>query len=265
VELKYAWSPEVKGDFEKWTLEPWIKKGLKKFDTLTDIPEDHVLVVSHFAPWWSPLKEWIEAGRPWIEIEFGYWGDNEPRRNTRRVTYCGHHNLNIKIRPWSRTWRFVQPVPMQPWRTLPGDYIVVPVPINEILQQRTGENTVEWCAKMESVIRSYWNGPVMWRKKGSSSMGRWNSYVQLLEHAHAVVGDRTMACVEACLLGVPAYTIDNSMTTLLMGGVENLGNIQHPDRADWWDHICWSQFTIDEFVEDGTSVADLVELYQIYK
>jgi hypothetical protein len=67
------------------------------------------------------------------------------------------------------------------------------------------------------------------------------------------------------LLGVPAYTIDATMTTLLMGGVANLVNIQYPDRANWWDHVCCSQFKINEFIEDGTSVADLVELYQIFK
>jgi hypothetical protein len=52
---------------------------------------------------------------------------------------------------------------------------------------------------------------------------------------------------------------------MLMGGIENLGNIQHPDRSDWWDHICWSQFHIWEFVDGGESVADLVEAYQIHR
>ena len=265
MDIKYAWSPAVKGDFEKWTLKPWRIKGLKTFEKLSHIPQDHVLVVSHFAPWWSPLKEWIEAGRPWIEIEYGYWGDNEPRRNTRRVTYCGHHNLNVQTRPWPRSQLFNEPRAMHNWRTTPGQYIVIPKPIKEILQQRTGEDIVEWCEKMESLVRTHWDGEIVWRSKGSSKPGRWNSFVRLLDDAHAVIGDRTMACVEACLLGVPAYTIDHSMTTLLMGGVENLSNIQHPDRSDWWDHICWSQFHIWEFVDGGESVADMVESYQIHK
>ena len=152
VDIKYAWSPAVKGDFEKWTLKPWRIKGLKTFEKLSHIPQDHVLVVSHFAPWWSPLKEWIEAGRPWIEIEYGYWGDNEPRRNTRRVTYCGHHNLNVQTRPWPRVQLFSEPRAMYAWRTTPGEYVVVPVPINKILQQRTGENAVDWCEKMERIV-----------------------------------------------------------------------------------------------------------------
>lgn len=265
MEVKYAWSPAVKGDYEKWSLEPWRLKGLETFDLIEDIPEDYVLVVSHFAPWWSPLKEWIAAGRAWIEIEFGYWGDNEPRRNTRRVTYCGHHNLNMRTRPWPRSQLFDEPRALQSWRTMPGKYVVIPKPIKEILQQRTGEDIVEWCEKMESIVRTHWDGEIVWRSKGSSKPGRWNSFVRLLDDAHAVVGDRTMACVEAVLLGVPAYTIDDSMTTLLMGGVENLGNIQHPDRSDWWDHICWSQFNIWEFTDCAESVADLVESYQIYK
>jgi len=71
-----------------------------------------------------------------------------------------------------------------------------------------------------------------------------------------------MACVEACLLGIPAYTTDASMTTLLMGGIEGLGNIQYPDRTAWWEHICWSQFNRAEF--NSTVPADLVEQYQIF-
>jgi hypothetical protein len=265
VEVKYAWSPAVKGDYEKWTLAPWRLKGLEIFDLLEDIPEDYVLIVSHFAPWWSPLKEWIESGRPWIEIEFGYWGNNATGRDTRRVTYCGHHNLSMRPRPWSRSQLFTQPQPMLPWRDTPGEYVLVPMPIDKILQQRTGQTSEEWRTKMQNTIRPYWSGPIVWRKKSGSRDGRWNSFVHMLNNAHAVVGDRTMACVEACLLGVPAYTIDATMTTLLMGGVANLVNIQYPDRANWWDHVCWSQFKINEFIEDGTSVADLVELYQIFK
>jgi hypothetical protein len=52
------------------------------------------------------------------------------------------------------------------------------------------------------------------------------------------------------------------MTTLLMGGIENLDNIQHPDRTAWWEHICWSQFNREEF--NSTVPADLVEQYQIF-
>jgi len=72
-----------------------------------------------------------------------------------------------------------------------------------------------------------------------------------------------MACVEACLLGIPAYTTDASMTTLLMGGIENLATDNQPDRATWWEHICWSQFNRTEF--NTTTPADLVEQYQIFR
>ena len=83
-----------------------------------------------------------------------------------------------------------------------------------------------------------------------------------LKHAHAVVGERTMATVESCLLGVPGYTVDASMSTLLMGNIENLQNPMAPDRNNWWEHICWSQFNRAEF--STTVPADLVEQYQIF-
>jgi len=264
VEIKYAWSPAVEGDYEKWTLEPWRLKGLKTFDLLEDIPEDHILVVSHFAPWWSPLKEWIEAGRPWIEIDFGYWGEDTPRRNTRRVTYCGHHNMNMRTRPWPRTQLFSKPK-QQEWKHMPGEYVLVPMPVNKILIQRRGITLVQWCNEIAQEIKKYWDGPIAWRKKAGDKSLRFQHFQNQMTRAHAVVGERTMACAEAVLSGVPAYTVDSSITTLLMGGIENLGNIQHPDRSDWWDHICWSQFHTWEFVDGGESVADLVEAYQIYK
>jgi len=78
---------------------------------------------------------------------------------------------------------------------------------------------------------------------------------------HAVVGERTMACVEACLSGTPAFTVDNSMTTLLMGGIENLKDIRRPDRTAWVEHISWSQFLNEEF--NTVKPAELTELYQI--
>jgi hypothetical protein len=70
-----------------------------------------------------------------------------------------------------------------------------------------------------------------------------------------------MATVEACLLGVPGFTVDTSMSTLLMGGIENLATPLMPDRAAWWEHICWSQFNLAEFFT--TAPVDLVEQYQI--
>ena len=258
--IKYAWSPEVKGDYESWSLRPWRRHGLTVFDHLHQIPEDHVLVVSHFAPWWTPLREWIAAGRPWIEIEYGYWGLDTPRRATRRVTYCGHHNMHIHPRPYSRSQLFAEPA-QHPWQPLSGEYVLVPMPVNEILMQRTGENTVEWCKRIEDQIKPYWSGSIVWRPKAGSKATRFQKFQQQLQQAHAVVGERTMACVEACLLGIPAYTVDDSITTLLMGGVENLAKPQYPDREDWWDHIAWSQFHVDEFINGN--IAELVELYQI--
>ena len=130
--------------------------------------------------------------------------------------------------------------------------------------ERTGETLIEWRQRMSEIISPYWSGPIMFRKKAGKKELRFQNFCNQMERAHAVVGERTMACAEACLHGIPAYTIDQSITTLLMGGIENLTNIQYPDRKDWWEHICWSQFTVDEFT-NGTAPADLVEQYQIYR
>jgi hypothetical protein len=135
------------------------------------------------------------------------------------------------------------------------------MPVEKILLQRTGENITQWCDRISAAIAPYWQGPIVWRKKIGNS-GRFATFQQSLKHAYAVVGERSMSCTEAVLLGVPAFTIDTSMSTLLMGGIEHLANPGQPDRSDWWDHVCWSQFHPDEFAK-GSIVADLVEQYQM--
>ena len=258
--IKYAFARDMLGEHAKWSLTPWRLKGLEEFDRVADVPADYVLISSHHPPWREPLRSWIAQGRSYIEIEYGYWGPDTPRRETRRVTYNGYHNLNICSVPHSRAHLFPMPE-HRPWRQTPGQYIVGIQPVEVILQERTEENLEQFRERIEQQVRCHSDLPIQWRKKYGAKTSRFSSFVEQLEHAHAVVGERTMACVESCLLGVPAYTVDSSMTTLLMGGIENLSNLQYPDRTAWWEHICWSQFNRAEF--DTTTPADLVEQYQI--
>ncbi len=259
--MKYAYALDMPGDHASWTLKPWRQRGLKVFDRVADVPDDYVLIATHYAPWWSPLKQYIAEGRPYIEIEYGYWGPDTPRRETRRVTYNGHHNMTMRPVPHSRAHLFSIPA-QQPWQSHTNGYVIGILPKEPVLLERTGENLDQFRTRLTEAVRPYWSGEIRWRKKrGGAKPGRFDSYVQELQNAHAVIGERTMATVEACLLGVPGYTVDRSMTTLIMGGIENLATLQQPDRTAWWEHICWSQFNRAEF---ETSVpADLVEQYQI--
>jgi hypothetical protein len=259
--MKYAYALDCPGEQTKWILTPWRLRGLEIFDTVSQVPDNYILVCPHFCPWWEPLASWIAEGRPWIEIEYGYWGPDTPRRETRRVTYRGHHNMNMRDVPYSRASQFLMP-PHRPWRTTPGDYVIGIQPVEEILLQRTGENLAQFRNRLTETIEPFWSGPIQWRKKrGGAKPGRFDSFVDELQHAHAVIGERTMACVESCLLGVPGYTVDASMSSLLVGGIENLANPVYPDRSAWWEHICWSQFNRAEF--ETVIPAELVETYQI--
>ena len=257
--VKYAFSPEVQGECH-WTLRPWYLLGMQIFDTLAQIPDDHVLVVSHFAPWWEPLRSWIQEGRPWIEIEYGYWGLDTPRRDSRRVTYCGHHNTKLRHTPWRRDHVFPEPH-IRPWQHCTEGYVLVPMPHQEIVLQRTGESLQQWQERLSAEIRLYWPGEIKWRQKTSSKQSRFLRLVQELDNAYAVVGERTMACAESVLLGVPAYSVDHSIVTPLMGPIRNLQTNYGPDRTAWWQHVCWSQFHATEF--STAAPAALTEFYQI--
>lgn len=258
--MKYAYAHDMPGEHTKWTLTPWRRRGLREFAQVADVPPDYVLIASHFAPWWEPLRSWIAQGRSWIEIEYGYWGPDTPRRETRRVTYNGHHNMAMRPVPYSRSHLFAEPA-QRSWRTTPGEYVLAIQPVEVILQERTGENLDAFRQRISNAIAPYWAGPIRWRKKMGAKFARFETFQEQAMNAYAVIGERTMACVESCLLGVPAYTVDSSMTTLLMGGIENLARPQYPDRTQWWEHICWSQFNRAEF--ESSIPADLVEQYQI--
>ena len=170
--------------------------------------------------------------------------------------------MNMKSVPYSRKELFKQPEPLLQWDKTRGEYILVPCDTEAGTISRTGKSLSEWKDDIKNTISKYWSGPIVWRDKIASTEDRWLSFNLQLKNAHAVVGEGTISCTEAILLGTPAYTIDNTMSSLLMGGIENLSNIEYPDRDEWFEHICWSQFHLNEF-NDGSKVADLVEQYQI--
>ena len=92
--MNYASSLDTIGKGQSHLLYPWKQKGLIVYDTIDKVPNDYILVVPHFAPWCEPLKSYIQSGKPYIEIEYGYWGLGKTTNKPRRVTYNNFHNLN---------------------------------------------------------------------------------------------------------------------------------------------------------------------------
>lgn len=260
---KYAICSEIiENKSSNWILQPFIKAGAQTFNKVSDIPNDYILISVHYPPWRSPYKEWIAAGNNHIEIDYGYWGINNPRRNTRRVTYNGSHNVNMKTVPYSRM-NTLDPK-IENWNTNRGEYLLLIEPQQNIVQERLGIDLGTWKIDLLEKLKTFWNGSIKWRRKaGGKNPGRWPSFLEDLKGCHAVVGERTMACVEAVMLGYPAYTVDFSTVSLLMGtDLTKLNNIEYPDRTEWLEHVAWSQFYPEEFGQ-GTKVVEMVEQYQM--
>ena len=170
--IKYAFCKQVNENKKQgWIMQPWIELGAKIYETIDQIPADCVLISVHHPPWRSPYQEWIAAGRRHIEIDYGYWGVDNPRRNTRRVTYGSSHNLNIKSVPSSRLHTLVPSV--QDWKKTRGDYLLIIEPQQDIVNERLGIYLDQWKTQFLSKIEPYWNGPVKWRRKsGGKNPGR---------------------------------------------------------------------------------------------
>jgi len=260
---KYAICPQViENNSSNWILQPFIRAGAKTFNTVQEIPNDYILISVHHPPWRSPYKEWIEKGNKHIEIDYGYWGLNIPRRNTRRVTFGGSHNLNMRDVPYSRL-KTLDPK-VEDWKQKRGNQILVIEPQQGIILERTGVPLETWKKNMLDTIQEFWDGPVKFRRKaGGKNPARWPTFLEDLQASTGVIGERTMACVEAVILGYPAYTVDYSAVSLIMGtDIKKILNPEFPDRTKWLEHIAWSQFTPEEF-SNGTFVVDCLEQYQI--
>lgn len=244
-----------------WLARPWIAAGAVTYGSIKDVPTDSILI-SIWPAFRSPVKEWAEAGYNYIEVDMGYWGLDSPRRNTKRVTFNGSHNLNMHTVPFSRKDTLVPNI--APWQKTKGEYVLVIEPNPDTMTERKGISMIQWREMMQDLITPHWKGDIKWRvKKGGKNRTRWHTFVQDTSRCHAVVGERTNACAEAILLGRPAYTIDKTITTLLMGNdLSMIKDPVYPDRTDWIEHLSWSQFHNDEF-NKGTDIVRLVEQYQI--
>lgn len=257
---KYALTKDVT-PYKFWNfLNPWKHLGAKIYDTCNDVPLNEIIVTYHWPGWLDPLKSWVDKGGKYIEIEYGYWGDlnRKGKPLTRRITYNNSHNINIRKPPYSRKHLFYSKV--QEWKRNRGDYLLITLPNSEFLMKRRSLTLNQWQDEMLSRLQPYWQGPIRWREKKGTIR---RTFENDLLGCHAVVGERTMACAEAVMLGYPAYTIDDTAVTPLMG--KDLSVLKNPifhDREQWFEHISWSQFHEHEF-QNGAEVALMVEQYQI--
>lgn len=259
---KYSLCLECLDKNFSWLARPWIFAGAVTYEKIADVPADSILI-SIWPAFRSPVKEWAAAGNSYIEIDMGYWGLDTPRRDTKRVTYNNSHNLNmLSSVPYSRKDTLNPPV--LPWNKRKGDYVLIIEPNPNTMTERKGINMSQWREMMLDLITPHWKGEIKWRvKKGGKNRTRWKTFVEDVKNCQAVVGERTNACAEAIMLGCPAYTIDDTITTLLMGkDLSQIANPIYPDRDAWIEHVAWSQFHNDEF-NNGSKIAELVEQYQI--
>lgn len=265
--IKYAIVKQIVPDKAMRFLNPWLLLNAKVFETCDQVPLDHIIVSYHWPGWLDPLKSWVDKGGKYIEIEYGYWGDINSKGKTlaRRITYNGSFNIHIKTIPYSRKKLFGNRI--GEWKLDRGEYLLIPMPNPDMLYKRRGLTVEQWKLELSTKIAPYWQGPVKWREKrggvGVIGGNRQTGFENELKGCFAVLGERTMACAEAVMLGYPAYTIDDTIITPLMGkDLSRLSNPILPDREQWFEHVAWSQFHDEEF-KDGDKVARMVEQYQI--
>jgi hypothetical protein len=63
---------------------------------------------------------------------------------------------------------------------------------------------------------------------------------------HCVINHNSGPAVQAAIDGVPVICDKSSLAADVSGSIENIENIQLPDRADWFLKICHTEWTVEE-------------------
>lgn len=211
------------------------------------------LVKRSFAPSFRKAEIIAAHGRkPLLVVERGYvhrdrywsagWGGINGRADFR--------NMSVPSDRWNALG-----VELKSWRHIDGPVLVCgQVPWDVSVQD---SDHIKWVRSTVSAITGM-GKPALFRphpeavKRGVDyDPGCETSRDSLeadLARAAAVVTFNSNAGVDAVIAGVPTVTMDRgSMAWDTTGhGLDNLGRIPTPDRAEWANRIAYAQWTLDE-------------------
>jgi hypothetical protein len=65
-------------------------------------------------------------------------------------------------------------------------------------------------------------------------------------HYHCVINHNSGPAVQAAIKGIPVICDSTSLAAPVSNKIENIENLQMPDREDWFLKLCHTEWTVDE-------------------
>ncbi len=217
---------------------------------LTRLSDDIIPIVGCNPELTDLLAQWKERGRERIQWDRGYarrvFATWLPPAATIAQSFYRWHVNSFQLRcidnyPDDR-WKALN-IPLKPWQKN-GKHIVVAAPTpNYTAFHRLGN----WLEETLRTLSRITERQIVVRQKDSKRPLQFD-----LEGAHAIVGNGSIAMVEAAILGCPVFDVPTSAAALV--GLTDLNQIErpvYPDRQPWANALSYTQFNETELV-DGT-------------
>lgn len=168
-------------------------------------------------------------------------------RTTLPETYTKRsHLLGVSLKPWTNNGKYILICGQNPysenWRNMP--------PMEE------------WLRNTMKAIREYSSRPVIYRPHPRFLQQYHGIVTQFPKHIHGTYDDfdfekalSNVWCVvnpssntgsQAIINGIPAIVNPNSMAYDMTTLIENIKTPNRPDREEWFERLCNTEYTIDE-------------------
>lgn len=205
-----------------------------------DVKKDEVVICSGDLTH-NHVRYWLNTNQPAIYMARGYIGNHlYKHRLFWRATINGWANLQMMPIPYNR-WHLTR-LPYDPAKSVNEVRNVLIAPSKGTTTFWTQQNNNQW---VESILPEYHDKITKIRPKAGKPGLRWKTLWDDLNWADLVVSQSSAITVEAAWYGCQTASQKPCPTWLLTDA----------NRADWLEHIAWSQFTNDEWAS-----GDAIEL-----
>lgn len=150
--------------------------------------------------------------------------------------------------------------------------ILIATQHQQSLQWEGQPSMSEWVTNTVKQIRRYSNRKIIVRPHPRSKIHLVHPEIQLQMpekitgsyddfdidyNFHCVINHNSGPAVQAAIKGVPIICDSSSLAAKISQKIENIENLQQPDRAQWFLELCHTEWTVDEIAQ-GLPLARLL-------
>jgi hypothetical protein len=162
-------------------------------------------------------------------------------------------------------------IALEPYKEIRKTEILIATQHRASLQWEGQPNMQSWVEQMITNLRKYTTRKIVVRPHPRSpvQVSLPNVLVELPKlipgsyddfdinyHYHCVINHNSGPAVQAAIKGIPVICDVSSLAASLSNSIENIENLQLPNREEWFLKLCHTEWTVDE-ISQGIPLARL--------